>query len=648
MSNLKTEGKKLLASGVSVEDVAEKCGRAISTVQGWQRELKTDMDNAEHLSLPFNDDLATPDIPKPASDYSRSTTSAATSANQEAASNGTNVEPEEVAAENSASYNHKGIKGEESDIEDSNATQKEPTIDSPSVEISTQIWRLSTNHLNMARMLSVGMFMSPNGFNGKYYRDPSQVTPGLIPLFRNGVPEVALADAISDNKILRNCIAEITVEYLRGKIWLVKRSGEILESSAPTTIDGEVTALLVPAPLPLSYLKKLRFCSEQDQREFEARVQDDPTSSLSQIRAEIESEFCAENVSMTWPPSYDPKIASLQIDKQPVRGQVIGAVLAILFHLANRSDLCGAVYRLATSTGPDVDRAVFMQDPIMAEFPSWLKSAKIANSAPFKARMFWGVANALMDARLDNHTSNPVDYVLEYLDNLMMSESDKRKQTHLSKLIKSMKDTYGMGRGSIGDLFKTYPGPLSRALLLLCLREKCVDLLEFFHPGLKDEELLLAAILFGVREGGWRKLPLALRKPDTLADFVMQRMCNTEHQGRAQGGLAFTSDPPRPVPLRELVPSGDSWSTSLEKESLGGFALRNGWSDCIKTHVRLPKGEYHANNSQDGVEYTFQGPHDFTHYTVVKEKILSRIAQWPPLQPEIEEELREILKRESR
>jgi hypothetical protein len=509
------------------------------------------------------------------------------------------------------------------------------------VDAELQTWLLATNHLNMAYTLSAAMLMGPAGFEGKHYHDPADKYPGWLPLFRNSVPEAALKDSVSERKHLRPCIAEVSIKELCGQVRLIRRDGEIGSMSLPGKIDGDVVALLVPAPLPTTLLTRLHFPSEDDRNQFEAILRNDPTVDLSHIQIEVSGQSSSGEAQMTWPPHISLASESFAThDKSPAQGQAIGGVLAVLYHLANGSDLCCSAFRVAAGEGTEDDKEAIKRDPILRELPNWLENAEFSAGAPQKAYLYWGVARALVDARLNNSTSTPIDTVLEYLNSQLDTANPDLLQS-LRKLINAMKDTFGMARGTNSDLFMRNPGSLSRPLLLLCLRERCVDLLEFSLPNLKEEELVLAAVLFGIREGGWRKLPSELRRPEALATFVIHRIFATEQRQKGQN-LTLYSQSPRPKPLRELVPADDRvWSTAFEK-AVVSFVRKHEWKDCIVTRIAFAGCSHDLKNSSGKVELIVHGFIDQPSYRFNKDSLLKRFSQWPPLAAEVEDELRNV------
>ena len=510
------------------------------------------------------------------------------------------------------------------------------------VDVAGLTWLLATNHLNALYMLAAGMVMGPAGFAGKHYHDPSSEFPGLIPVFRNEVPEAAVQQAVSEKEHLRPCIAEIDLAGLAGPARLVSHDGVVTAGALPLGTDSEAGVLLVPAPLPMTVVKRLIFRSSADRKEFETAARNFANIDLTRLRIEVSEQFFSSDLPMVWPlPGQREGRAPVVVDQPPARGAAIGGCLAMLYQLANRSDLCCSVNRIASGGGTSVDYDAVQRDPVLAELAPWIESGCPRPESPVQARLFWGAVQAVVDARLGGSVERPTDTILGYLEAQVAESQETGHQSRLERLISDMRRTFGLGGGTISRLFEQHKGTMSRPLLLFCLRERCVDLLEFSHPDLKDEELVLAAILFGVRDA-WIGMPVELRTPKGLARFVEHRMFEVEGSQRGVR-LSLEPAPSRPIPLRELLTrSEDAWNET-RSASLANVADRLGWPDCIVSRIRLSQGQYRLNVSADGVEVVARGSIRPPVVEVDRAGLLKKISQWPTLPSDVEGELRAAL-----
>ena len=498
-------------------------------------------------------------------------------------------------------------------------------------------WLMVTNQLNLLYMLAAGMAMGPTGFRGKHYRDPSSDLSGLIPVFRDSVPEQAIHQAISEQKHLCPCIVELDLSGVAGPTLLVGREGEVSAGALPSSIgQDDIGALLLRAPLPLTLVKRVMFRSAADRKKFESSARDVGNIDLSDLSIDVSEHIFGSTLPMLWPiPNLPDDSTQNFVDRPPARGEAIGGVYAMLYHLANRSEICGSVYRMVSVDG---EREMGERDAVLAGLVPWIETGAIHPDSPVQSQLFWGAVQSLVDARRHGESEKAVDTVLSYLDEQLAHLKDATIRSRLERLISDMRATFGLGGGTISQLFERHKGTLSRPLLLLCLRERCLDLLEFSHPDLSDEELVLAGVLFGVREG-WIGLPAELRTNQGLARFIEHRMFVAESSDRHER-LSVIPVPPRPIPLRELLAEANDTRSNARNASLARVASKLGWDDCVVSRIRLPTGRYRLNVTADGFEVVVRGGISPPIVEIDKDALLKRVAQWPPLPPAIENEVR--------
>ena len=507
---------------------------------------------------------------------------------------------------------------------------------------SARIWYLVINHQNMLYMLASGMVMGPAGFRGKHYCDSLNAYPGWIPLFRDKIkiPTDVLNYATRERKHLLPCIASFDLTDLSGPVRMLSRDGRMRDVALPAAkrLKDDI-AILVSAPLPLTLLMSINFCSPEDKQSFENAANDVSNVDLSFYRIEIDKSLFSADTEVTWP-GKQPQERLLEdgSDHFPAFGQVLGGVLAMLYHTANRSDLGLAVFRLVTKTTYGKDNELAQNDPILAELPNWMDGGKISEQADTRTRLFWGVIQSLVDAQTQESPQTPIDVVLVYLESQLDLLPETEFRPRLKRLIADMRGSLGFGGGTITELLERHKGSLSRPLLLLCLREHCTDLLEFSHPLLSDAEYILAGILFGVRDG-WLRLPASLRNQD-LSAYVSFRMADAEHR---QGKNFAISAPLHPQPLRELFtsPSGE-WS-SMKKDIAVELASKCNWNDCIQTRITLAESDLPESFERKGMQLVLPGRVKMVTEEVDVVKFLHHLRQWPPIDPKIESEIRKKL-----
>lgn len=191
--------------------------------------------------------------------------------------------------------------------------------------------RLVTNHLNLMYMLAAGLLMPPSGFGGKHYHDTLAAFPGWLPLFVGRSRQSARArraaidDSTAEAKYLRGILLEVDLADLEGPVrvfstaakWRSRSDkGGWCERRLEEGIGRGEWLVLVPAPLPVSRIKRILFRSVEDKREVETAAEERsnvPLAAYSRrtqpslfegARDERLGSWCAvSSPTMSWPTS---------------------------------------------------------------------------------------------------------------------------------------------------------------------------------------------------------------------------------------------------------------------------------------------------------------------------------------------------------
>lgn len=494
-----------------------------------------------------------------------------------------------------------------------------------------RVWHLVTNHQNMLYMLAAGMVMGPAGFRGKHYSDPLSVLPGWIPLLRDkaALPAGALDQATRERRHLLPCIASFDLSELSGPVRMLSREGHMRDLASPTARKrkGDL-AVMLRAPLPMILLSSISFRSPEDRQAFASAARDVSNVDLSPHRLEVAEALFSTTTEATWPPTLlQGQLLDAGSDNPPALGQALGGVLAMLYYGANRGTLGLAAFRLGTGAARDQDNDLACSDPILAELPAWLKCGEISGQADTRARLFWGVVRALVTAQLQARPQTSVEVALAYLEHQLALLQETALRARLERLLAALRGCLGLGGGTVTELLESHEGTLSRPLLLFCLREHCMDLLEFSHPLLTEAEYVLASVLFGVRSS-WLQLPSELRVPG-LSAYVSYRMADVERRKQAEH-LALEA-PPRPQPLRELFTSQRGEWNGRQQEVALELARKCGWNDCIRTRVTLAGSDFPERFERKGLQVVLPGRVKSVTEEVDRATFLRRLGQWPPI-----------------
>ena len=390
----------------------------------------------------------------------------------------------------------------------------------------------------------------------------------------------------------------------------------------PDALDGSERSILVPAPLPASWIEAVVFRSQEDRRACEADAKDFGNVPLQDVARRVAKTLFTRTADAPWLSANGPAPRPA-----PVHAALAaGGVMAMLLLTGNRGDLAVCACRHAFD--PEDEALPPVDDPILAGLRAWMRAdaagrstaigergvstspdaavASVRSSSPVDAdersastagpsivrnasreRLFWGAVDRLAAWREAGDTGNAEDVVLDYLD-AASTTLDARLQAGAGRLRDTLVSLRGLAGVTAGELFERHATSLARAMILFFLRRDCADLLEFDNDRLHEADRLAAAVLFGVRDG-WLGLPLRLRAVPGLSAAVSHRMARMA-QRLAGSGLDLGASPARIKPLRELFGNGSVWSSRESRAALD-LARANAW-DCIRTRISLGRGEY--------------------------------------------------------
>jgi hypothetical protein len=450
--------------------------------------------------------------------------------------------------------------------------------------VADTTWLFASNHVNFLTMLSAGLLMSPKGFGDKYFVDSLNNFPGWIPFFAGAVPRTVIDGSIAEAGYLLPCVAEIKLDTLSGKVAAVYDDGSCREVELPGGLAGTEIAILVPAPLPTTWIEKIIFRSKDEKKKCEGLAKNCSNIPLGEFKRTVNNKFFSKATALAWPPN-----ASLEnLDIAPDFPLAVGGMMALFYQIANKGDSATAACRIAFECGED--HGVYKSEGVFERsFRMWINSLGGAQSDEIALTLFWDIVNQIITFR-----SAPVvgqtfmDSVIDLLE-LKKGSLEETMQSHLSKLIEDLRSLSGFSDSTITELLKRHPKYFSRSLILFFLREECSDLFELKYSELNESDYLAAAILFAARDG-WINLPLTLRRYLNMESAIPYRMASIAHR-LSSSGLDLGPAPPRCVPLREFLEPAEKGWTIKQKDIALKLARHYKW-DCLHTKISLGKGEY--------------------------------------------------------
>lgn len=495
-------------------------------------------------------------------------------------------------------------------------------------------WHLATNGLNLLYMLAAGLVMSPKGFREKYYRDTLSSFPGWIPLFADSVPQAAIDLSVREQSHLVPCIATIELKDVHGRIIALDVNGLTREIQFPEELNGSEKVLLVPAPLPATWITSIAFASEESMSKCEAGVRDFENVPLQDFSRKVDALLFSGINNLSWPPI---NITLPDLDSDLGKIFASGGLMAMLYHMGNLGDIGVQTCRLGFD--PINTNASSIPDPMLRELGGWLQTGSVFTADDVLPGLFWGAVDSVVQCHSMSHAMNPIDAILRYFEIEIEKLDDKMKQA-LSKLSTDLRKLTSYEGSTNTELFEKFRNPFSRAMILFVLREKCSDLLEFQHAMLTELDYICAAILFAVRDG-WIGLPLVLRDAVGLQDAVSHRMVAMAHR-MTGSGIDLGESPARPKPLRELFVEGDRKKTQKQINAALLLARESQWGSCLNTRITLGKGDYRFVVDAGGLQIILPGEVKAVETEVDFEMFLRQLRS-TLISPKIEKKVRDLL-----
>lgn len=452
---------------------------------------------------------------------------------------------------------------------------------------------LATNHLNLLYMLAAGLVLPPAGFGGKYYRDTLECFPGWIPLFVGKAPREAILSTTVEAGHLMPVVVDFHLAGLSGPIMAMTDEG-VRELDWPGQFTGTERVLLVPAPLPTSWIASITFRSADDRRACVKDAKDLGNVPLADFKPRESKVLFARAPNAQWPPRDGPATRPVPLE-WPLAA---GGVIAMLLRFANLGEQAVQTCRVAFE--PEEAMPGAAGDPVLHGLATWIRGELAQPPAPAdggtdrialqnasQMRLFWQAVEQLVASRETGGRTNAESVLLEHLAG-SANELDPRVQAGVRKLHDTLESLTGLADATANELFARHDTALAHAMTLFFLRSDCADLNDYVSNRLSEPDWLAAAILFGVRDG-WANLPLGLRGGREVSDAVSHRMARLSHC-LAGTDIVLGDAPPRVRPLRELFGNWASWRAREKKAALT-LARECRW-DCVHTRIGLRTGEY--------------------------------------------------------
>lgn len=475
-------------------------------------------------------------------------------------------------------------------------------------------WFYPSNQLNLMMTLAAGLFLPPAGFGDKYYRDLLQRYPGWIPLFRTNIPVEVVAEVIADASHLTPVAVELDISVVKGNIKAVSVNGEVRDALLPDGLQHGDSLLLIPAPLSTRLIAALFFDTKAAKESFAQRARSQYKNvALAKLPLRVKKGLFIGRSHPSLPTVTAGPALPLS------HANAIAAVRAMLLHFADRGEPSCSYYEWVFR-GDEPQDGDF--DAILRQTPAWCRGAPIDPSADDQVRLFWALVEQL-SVPVSTGMSD-YDRIIETLRDAAATLADAKRKAALEILVGDLRGLRGLSNQSIDELLQKHRKPFSRSLILFFIHDSCRALLEFNAPKLTPTDYLVAAILFGAREG-WTALPLDLRHGPAFASEVSEQQV-TLLQRCGGTAIEFGASPPWVAPLyRLLAVVDDNKEEKRRTRERLNIARALKW-DCINTTITLGKGDYPMQVSPSGIRIQFSGEPKSVQTNVSPEQFFSLLA----------------------
>jgi hypothetical protein len=441
-------------------------------------------------------------------------------------------------------------------------------------------WFFPTNEGNLETALICGLLRDRKGYGkGKYYSDITERFENGIPIYRGTSKELQkeLHSKYPDSTSLSKCFLEIDLPLL-------------------SNIHPDENVVLIPAPLPVSSVKKIVFKTKEiKDRTYKIIAGKNYNIPLIEINFENEKDLFSEKPPLwndvegdddqTCIKTYKPQEQAYEpVDYDKVFAY--GGVLCMLFYFAKNGEVSNSMYndfgkKTYTASSVKEYNVIFkeVEDFFYTESHSEILSPEL----------------------------NVIREVIREVIPILCSEKDFGVQLGIildtlrgEKLLEVFEDKH---RGRISDIAnklnefykkkldetasQTFAGeersPLARQLLYLFFKdmpEKVIDE-KFSVLDMKQEEIVLAGMLAGVRFG-FSDIPASLRKYSGLYKYVSHMMASYAHIMAGSDLKLENITPPKTVfdiVLRKGVAKGK------KLDFLSWFSKKYELESCFETKL---------------------------------------------------------------
>jgi hypothetical protein len=362
--------------------------------------------------------------------------------------------------------------------------------------------------------------MGFDGFVEKYYQDELKQNSGYIPLHKNIIPQETLEYVVSGEKNMKACLIEIDLTKIKG----ITKNQQNKEIEITPKIDDDFLLLL--APLPLSCVKKIIFKTNEDKKEIEKDQKLHNNFILTDLNLQhnktdqklFDNKKTGSKSGGFWSNEQQhnkEKSPNTVIDESREKIDykkiyAFGGMLANLFYFAKNGEQSHQKFTDFQNTGASDSGNKDIQSIYNYFY-------KIQNNDNFQE-----IYNKIID-----NIINGSDFKNNIVSLLESQEWGVDFQQRAKELAQKLRD-FEKNDTTISQKFSQAEKQLEKGLLMLFHREDSRGLMKYQLDIFNEDDYLLFAMLFGIRDGFF-KMPKFLRQYQNLQNFISCKMAEYAH-----------------------------------------------------------------------------------------------------------------------
>jgi len=476
-------------------------------------------------------------------------------------------------------------------------------------------WYFPTNTINLRMIIAQGLITSPDGFK-KYYSDALEFQPGWIPLYKDEVHPEAIQHCLSERENLTPCILEIDLNRIKGTAKAFK-SQEFVDILLENINTIDINLIFILAPLPLSCIFSVIFRKAEEKDEFinDVKIRDNVV--LGDIKLLSNKSYkklfnvktlpftYKLDIFSTFPESPAISIKEIKLPSNKINYEKIfsyGGMIVNLFYYAKNGHLSNNIFQSVIECHNFTDNQISDINLILEYF----KKRKTEQSINSKKRMYNGIIRIAI--RSDNFKED----IIEFLESNSWEANIKKRAIDLANKLRMFESVITQ---TVSEQFKNAKTSLEKMLLMLFLREDSESLIEYDLNIFTEEEYILFAMLFGIRDK-YSKTPRFIKETDSFLLMVSNKMASYAHE-EINSSLQFKNIE-RNLTIIDMLKN---------YSFIKWFAKHLDVESSFQTTIKIPKGDYKLKVNNSGVEIIVEGITQKPSYELIKEKYFNSISK---------------------